>query len=236
MIRAMVLRALRFALAASVSAAVLTGAPPTSVLAAARQPLVVRETGVSTKHLGHMNTEASWGAVLVNPSRTHDAIRIGVTVTLLGATGKPIPVQGVVVDGTLPLIPAGQMFYLGGNSNLRGDVQVRGVRVDLTIGATIPKRYGLPTVSNPHVGTNGQISVTITNPYATSIRPYDYTADAVLFDQRGRVIGGFDLGQIGNFIHESSIRPRGQVPLSFFTLGAVSAARIASARVSVFPA
>jgi len=229
------LRALRFALAASVSAAALTGAPPTSVLAAARPTLVVRETGASTKHLGHKNTETSWGAVLVNPSRTHDAIRIGVTVTLVGATGKPIPGQGVVVDGTLPLIPAGQVFYLGGNSNLRGYVNVRGVRVDLRIGATIPKRYGLPIVSNVHVGSNGQISATITNPYATSIRPYDYTADAVLFDQRGRVIGGIDLGQIGNFIHEPSIKPRGQAPLSFVTLGVVSAARITSARISVFP-
>ncbi len=198
-------------------------------------PVVVEQTGVSTVHDGHRTTVASWGVVLANPSTTRDAVRVTVNVELVGADGKPVRDQGQMAAQTLTVLPALQTFYLGGDDNLSGDVAVRGVRASVTVGSTPPKRYGLPEVSGVHVdASSGEITGTVTNRFSTAISPFDFTADAVLYDRRGRVIGGADLGQVGDLLHLSSIEPGGRAPVTLTAPAGVPASRIGSARVTVF--
>ena len=50
---------------------------------------------------------------------------------------------------------------------------------------------GLFPVTGIHIDPGDkEIAGTVTNPYAASIDPVDYTADAVFFDRQGHVIGG----------------------------------------------
>jgi len=197
--------------------------------------VVVRQTGVSTTHLGHEATRASWGVVLANTSRTRDALGVTVTVDLVGADGKAMTRQGRVAKHTLMLVPAGGTLYYGGTATLRGDVHVRGVRAAvIAIGSTPSRRYLLPPVSDVHFDTaTGQLTGTVTNPYSTPISPYDCIADIVLFDRHGRVIGGAGPGEVGHL--ESNIGPGSAVPVSFLVPEGIALSRIASARITVFP-
>ena len=197
--------------------------------------VVVRQSGVCTTHLGHETTRASWGVVLANTSRTHDALDVTVTVDLVGADGKAVSRQGRVARHTLVVVPAGRTLYYGGTATLRGDIGVQGVRADVTsIGSTPSRRYVLPPVSDVHFDTStGQLTGTVTNPYSAPISPYDCIADIVLFDRHGRVIGGDGPGEVGHL--ESNIGPGSAVPVSFFVPEGIALSRIASAGITVFP-
>jgi len=197
--------------------------------------VVVRQTGVSTSHLGHEATRASWGVVLANTSPGRDALNVRVTVDLVGANGKAIPHQGRVAKQTLALIPAGRVFYYGGTATINGDIDVRGVRARVTaVGATPSRRFRLPPVFDVHLDTStGQLTGTFTNPYSMSISPYDCAADIVLFDRYGRIIGGDGPGEIGQLT--SNIAPGAASPVSFSVPDGIALSRIASARITVFP-
>lgn len=197
--------------------------------------VVVRQSGVSTDHLGHEATRASWGVVLANTSPSRDAINVRVTVDLVGVNGKSLPHQGRVARQTLALIPAGRAFYYGGTATIAGDVDVRGVQARVTaVGATPSRRFSLPPVSDVHLdASTGQLTGTFTNPYSLSINPYDCAADIVLFDRHGRVIGGDGPGEIGQLT--SNIAPGFASPVSFSVPAGIALSRIASARITVFP-
>ena len=197
--------------------------------------VVVRQTGVSTSHLGHQATRASWGVVLANTSSGHDALDVRVTVDLVGANGKAVRHGGRVAKQTLALIPAGRAFYYGGTATFAGDVDVRAVRAHVTaVGSTPSRRYTLPPVSDVHLDTStGQLMGTFTNPYSLSISPYDCAADIVFFDRRGRVIGGAGPGEMGHL--ESDIEPGSGAPVYFSVPDGIALSRIASARITVFP-
>lgn len=231
-------RSLYVAIAASAFAVgghVAQGATASAAMAHLDGSIVVRETGVSTIHLGRRTTRASWGVVLANTSRTHDALAVTVAVKLVAPNGTAVPGQGRVVRQRLPLIPAGKTFYLGGETTLLGDGRVRGVRAEVTaVGSTPSKRYVLPPMSDVYLDTStGQMAGTVRNPYSMAISSYDLTADIVFFDRRGRVIGGGGPGEIGNL--ESDLEPGSGAPVSFFVPDGLALSRIASARVTLSP-
>jgi hypothetical protein len=215
----------------------------TSTLAAGSQTgvnyidtfVVVDQTGVNVTHIAQEATLAAWGVVLRNTSKTHDAVNVLVVVNLVGPHGGALPDQtGQVKDETLAVIPAGQAFYLGGDSSQLGDYDVRGVEASVTIGSTPKRRYGLPSVSDVHVNAStGNVTGTVTNPYSTSISPDDYGADLVLFDRHGRVIGGSNDGVLGPLGKSTNIKPGAHASVSF--LSPVPGIRAASARITVFP-
>jgi len=231
-------RSLFVAIAASAFAVggyVAQGATASDALARLDGSVVVREAGVSTVHLGRRTTRASWGVVLANTSRTHDALAVTVAVKLVAANGTAVPGQGRVVTQRLPLIPAGKTFYLGGETTLLGEGSVRRVQAEVTaVGSTPSKRYVLPPMSDVYFDTStGQMAGTVRNPYSLPISSYDLSADIVFFDRRGRVIGGGGPGEIGSL--ESDLKPGSVAPVSFFVPAGLALSRIASARVTVFP-
>ena len=198
--------------------------------------VVVLHTGVSTTHIGHLTTLASWGVVLANPSHSNDAVGVNVIVNLVGPNGKTLPYgEGQVADQTLSVIPAGKFFYLGAVSTLLGDYNVRGVIATASIDSTPTKRYGPVPVTGIHIDPGDkEIAGTVTNPYAASIDPVDYTADAVLFDRQGHVIGGDDIGEIGNIGSGGVLKPGQQSPVSFISPGVFPLGEVASVEITVF--
>ena len=198
--------------------------------------VLVLHTGVSAKHIGHLTTLASWGVVLANPSHSNDAVGVNVIVNLVGPNGKAIPYgEGQVAEETLSVIPAGHFFYLGAVSTLLGDYNVQGVTATASIDSTPTKRYGLVPVTGIHIDPGSkEIAGTVTNPYAASIDPVDYTADAVFFDRQGHVIGGDDIGEIGNIGAGGILKPGEQSPVSFISPGVFPLSEVASVEISVF--
>jgi hypothetical protein len=196
--------------------------------------LAVRQIGVHARRVGHRLTNASWGVALANPSRSKDALDVTIHVALLGADGKVIPHQGRVVNGeTIPVIPAGQTVYLGGDYALLGDVDVRHVRMNASIGTTKPKSSVLPPVTEVLVNAStGKVTGTVTNPYRRSMDPHRYRATAVFYDRRGRVIGG---SQRGSFASYAELEPGARTSVSFPVSGAFPGSRLGSARITVSP-
>jgi hypothetical protein len=114
-------------------------------------------------------------------------------------------------------------------------VSIRGLRIWIDIGSAPTKRYWLPPVSGVHIdATNGEITATVTNPYSIAISPWDYRASVVLYDKKGRIIGGDDEGSIGDPLTMKPIKP-GRAPVADPIPDAVSGNRVAFARVTVSP-
>jgi hypothetical protein len=171
------------------------------------------------------------------PSKTHDALNVTVTVKLVGANGKVVSDdQGFVWPEIVRVIPAGQTVYVGSDltAGLFGVVHVKALRISVAVASTPARRYGLPPVSNVHVDATGEVTGTVTNPYSTAMSPYDYTASAVFYDRHGRIVGGSSGGNIGGY-RFANIKPGRRAQVSLIVPQDVSRARIASARVSVFP-
>jgi hypothetical protein len=213
------------------------GGASASVLGVTTSPvarLAVRQIGVHARHLGRRATNVSWGVALANPSRSNDAHDVKVYVAVVGPNGKVIPDEGQVVVGeTIPVIPSGQTVYLGGDSSLLGDIDVRGVQMTASIGSTKPKADVLPSVTHVRVSpSTGTVIGTVTNPYSTSMSPRDYQATAVFFDRRGRVIGGSQKGSFGTL---AAMEPGAHTSVSFPGSGAIPSSRLGSARITVLP-
>jgi hypothetical protein len=196
--------------------------------------LAVQQIGVHAQHVGHRLTNASWGVALANPSPSKDALDVTIHVELLDADGKVIPHQGRVVNGeTIPVIPAGQTMYLGGDYTLLGDVDVRHVRMNASIGTTRPKASALPPVTKVLVNAStGTVTGTVTNPYRSSMDPHRYRATAVFYDPAGHVIGG---SQKGTFASYANLAPDAHTSVSFPVSGAFPSSRLGSARITVSP-
>lgn len=98
------------------------------------------------------------------------------------------------------VIPAGDTIYIGSSDgSFDGAVDVAKIRISATEVSSRPtKRYTLPPVSDIKLDrANQRVTGTLTNPYRTRMSSYDYSPSAVFYDRGGRVIGGSDLGDIG---------------------------------------
>jgi len=199
---------------------------------------VVTDSGFTKAYHGQ-DTDVYWGLAIRNPSMTHDAVDVAVTVGFVGNNGRLIAGDplglGLGLTVKLPVIPAGQTVYLGDRTNRSGRVDVRGLRFEIETKSTPTKRHVLPPVSEEKVSDDGGLLVTATaiNPYKTPISPYDYTATAAFYDKGGHIIGGDRSGRGGDDAM-NDVAPGGSTPVEFL-FGAMDPSVVASARVSVMP-
>jgi hypothetical protein len=204
-----------------------------------RLPTVVSvsQSGLSEMFLGHQSTDLTWGIALVNRSRILDAYAVNVQVQFVTPAGRVVPSNEVVsAPLTITLIPAGQTFYIGDNVlGLPGQVPIKSLLVSVTVGATKPTHYGLPPVSNVRVDrAKGVITGTLTNPYAQRLSIYDIRPTFVVYDGKGRIIGGGNLfGSIAEVNGSQWIEPGGHTTVSESLGNAVASGQASGARISV---
>jgi hypothetical protein len=198
----------------------------------------VAQSGFSEQFLGHQSSNVTWGVVLDNHSRTLDAYQVDVQVQFVTTSGKVVSWANAV-SSTAPigLIPAGQKFYFGASAlDLPGRVPIKSLLVTVTVGATKPRRYVLPPVSGVNVDrSTGEVAGTMTNPYDQSISVYDYSPSYVVYDSKGRIIGGGDLAQIAEVNGSQMIKPGEHAAISAGLDATVPRAAASSVRVSVTP-
>lgn len=198
--------------------------------------VAVAKVGLTVDHLGHQGTDVSVGIEIRNLSRSRDAENITLDVRPLTRAGKLADNEPFLLGTRVRMIPAGQTFYFGGGANLLGDVHVAKLRVTVVVGSTPPKRYVLPPVTNVHAdAASGRVTATMTNPYRTSISPFDLSATAVFYDRSGGIIGGTDLGSVGDLASRALIKPGQRAPVEVLIPFRVPRKRVASARVTVAP-
>jgi len=201
--------------------------------------VTVGQVGLSVVHLGHVDTEVSYGIELRDSSASRDATNVTLDVRPLTKAGKLASGDAFVSPLLSPasVIPAGQTFYFGSHESLTGDVPVARLRVTVVAGAIPPKRRVLPPVSNIRIDHGrGTITATLTNPYSKPISPYDYTASLVVYDGNGRIIGGDDGPAISiGGLSSRDIKPGAQAPIKAFFPEDVPGSSIASARITIAP-
>ena len=218
---------------ASLASVVLVLAPaaahPMSSSTSPNALIVVKQRGWSEQFRGRYDASYSWGVVLANRSRSLDALSVVVFVDVIATNGDEID----QLSPTFRVIPAGQTFYVGNETGNTFGEHIRSIRVSIRVGSTQAKKYVLPRVSDLRVNRGvGTISGVMTNPYNRSISNSDLTSYLVVYDRKGRVIGGNGLGVIGSF-DTVTIKAGAHTRISFLIPDGVSPARIASARVSV---
>jgi hypothetical protein len=199
----------------------------------------VVKSGFTVTQLGHQTTQVSWGVALQNRSRSYDALKLDLIAEAVGPNGRVITddlLGGLDPAPAVPVVPASTTVYYGGTGSFTGVAHIHGLRILVGIGSAPRKRYGLPPVSSVTVEQSSEeITGTVTNPYSTTMSPYDYSASVVVYDEAGNIIGGDDCGQIGDVSNPVPIKPGGQAPVTCAVLD-VPFARIASAHITVAPA
>jgi len=201
------------------------------------RPLLVTlgKVGLTVGHLGRRLTTVEYGIEVRNTSSTRDAIRVSVDIRPLSKSGELVAAdQGaLLVLMPIPAVPAGQTFYLGGEATLLGTVPVAKLRVTVLASSTPLKRFVLPPVSNVRLDSRaGSVTATVTNTYATALRPENLVTSTVLYDHAGRIIGG---AYMPIFDAPASIEPGRGASFTALRFGSIPLTRIGSARVTVAP-
>jgi hypothetical protein len=202
----------------------LPGEPAEGGAAWSRHHIVVLQTGWTYSIFGH-----SLGVVLRNRSRTHDALSVMVIANEMTRNGPD------TLGFRLAVIPAGHTVYLAAQDASLG--RVRGVQVSVRVRFEVARRFRLPSVAHVRVDrAAGKIRATMTNTHSTTFSIYS-TANAVLFDKRGEVIGGAAMCslQVGNvFPGPDEVMPWARANVECTIPEVVAVSRIASAGVTVF--
>jgi hypothetical protein len=174
----------------------------------------------------------SFGVVLLNRSTTRDAVGVTVGVTVYGP--KRV---GVLYghDFSIGVIPAAQRFVVGdGGANL--GVPITRVRATVRIRAMQPHHRALPPISAIRIDRRDSgVTAEIQNPYTTAIDLFRASAYAVVFDRRGRVIGGGSSSPLAAAVGgPAKLAPGGYLPVAVRISG-VPMAKVVRAEVSINP-
>jgi hypothetical protein len=171
--------------------------------------VVVASNGFTqSKYSTGTGTFISYGVVLHNSTNNIDALNVAVAVSFTDTLGRSVNTQTTMLTG----IPAGDIFYLGGNASSNVSLTVASMSVSVTVGSTQAHRLTLPPVSGLSLQTEdfggASVSGTFENPYTKPI-PSTGQIYVVYLDAQGAVVGGTseDAG--------ASVEPGGSVAFGF---------------------
>jgi hypothetical protein len=161
-----------------------TGSAPQPPQESNTAQVVVRGQGFSQE-----GESLSYGVVLRNVSPVEDALDVSVTTNFVDASGTILKTE----SETMNVIPASTTYYLGGNTYPESGSRVARLETDVTVGDRASASYSLPKVSHvrlvneEYIGlsVHGQVENTLDSPLSDFAR-----ISAVVFDSRGRVVGG----------------------------------------------
>jgi hypothetical protein len=200
--------------------------------------VAIAESGFSEQFVGHESSNVTWGVALRNESRKLDAYQVSVSVQFVTTSGKVVPLfNAPSFPSPITLIPSEQTVYLGSSAlGLTGRVSIKSLLLTVTVGATKPKQYELPPVTGVKVDrSTGAVTGAMTNPYSQSISVHDYRPTYVIYNAKGRIIGGGSFGQIAEVDGSQMIESGGHAPISFGLDSIAPSVAPSSARVSVTP-
>jgi hypothetical protein len=188
--------------------------------------VVVEKAGIASRLSSTGSWLAGYGIVLRNVSIYEDALSVSVTVNILDSGGRILKTE---VD-TYTAIPAGRIYYAGGESILEGGQPAR-LEIGTQIGLRLTKFFRvLPVVRNVRVSDGflgAEVAGEVTNPYAWPLSNRARITYAC-FDSAGNVIGG------GYTYLQMELPPGGRIGFRTF-VEELSADQIASVQVSVEP-
>jgi hypothetical protein len=168
---------------------------------------------------------AEYGLVLRNRSSSRDAIGVSVEVEAVDGRGQSLADDYALVT----LIPAGANFVISGALIWRGSSELAGIKTDVHVRQTAPRRRRLPPVKHAAVTSSGGIIGSFTNPYKKPL-PEFATIYGVVLDRLGRIVA------VGYALTDGVTRPGATV--AFRMLGnppTVQPDAVTFAQVSVDP-
>ena len=171
----------------------LTATPPTGVeeTASSEPTEVAQQDAVKVEKAGFSQAgdEICWGVVLNNRADSADAINATVTVNFVAADDTIIGTETQNIN----VIPAGQRYYSGGSGYINGSGRAKTIEAMVDVDTYEAGDYPLPEASKVRLyweqylgyGVAGQVTNNLDSALSSGA---DITA--VLFDARGRVVGG----------------------------------------------
>jgi hypothetical protein len=154
--------------------------------------VVVEKSGYSVRNNPFIGASVSYGVVLKNVSPDEDALNVYALVNMVGPDNKLIGTSAQTVPG----LPAGSEYAVGGEVYFPGAAPVERLEVVVTVGKHAPKSLKWPLFSNVHVapspyepGWCGSVEGEILNNLP-NLTMQNASMSAVVFDAAGNVIGG----------------------------------------------
>ena len=145
---------------------------------------------VATKSgLGQDGEEVGYGMILRNTSKTDDALDVAVTVNVVDRQGNILSTESETVN----VIPAGDVFYLGGASYVASGETAHAIDPVISVSSSEPASYGLPKVTRVRVINEEYLGVEVRGEIENTLRePLSSFAKigVVVFDAKGNVVGG----------------------------------------------
>jgi hypothetical protein len=191
--------------------------------------IVVVKDGFSVRQQSFGGGRVSYGVVLQNTSPNEDALQVYTLVNFVGPDGKLVG----SATTTLPGIPAGQQFALGGDLSFFGTLApLTRLEIVVQIGKRQKHALKMAPISNIYLEPSvfepawvGAVDGEVSNA-STSLVLQNTALSTVVFDAAGNVLGG------GSGFAGASLPPGAR---EFFkiTLGSdIAVSRAASAMVS----
>lgn len=153
-------------------------------------PLETNSPSVKVRAEGFSQDQenVSYGVVLRNVS-AQDALDVSVTTNFVDGTGTILKSE----SESISVLPAGKTYYLGGDSFTERGARVAHLETAVSVGSSQAASYPLPTVTRVRLANDeyaglsvhGEVENTLDAPLSQFAR-----ISAVVFDTRGRVIGG----------------------------------------------
>jgi hypothetical protein len=155
--------------------------------------ITVVKDGYSIRQEQFGGGRLSYGIVLQNTSPNEDALQVYTLVNFVGPDGKLVGSS----TSTLPGIPAGQQFGLGGDISFFGTLPtVTRLEIVVEIGKRQKHALKMATISNIYIEPSvfepswvGAVDGEVSNP-ESSLVLQNTALSTVLFDAAGNVIGG----------------------------------------------
>ena len=145
---------------------------------------------VATKAgFGQDGSQLGYGMILRNMSKSDDALDVAVTVNVLDGQGNILSTESESVN----VIPAGEVFYLGGSTSVPDGERADEVEPIIAVGSSEPASYPLPKVTRVRVlrteflglEVRGEIENTLREPLSSFAK-----IGVVVFDPKGNIVGG----------------------------------------------